>query len=78
MSKFIGYSKFCLIDLNSKTAGCYDNYNNIQTTCKQQKVFESDNQNQVKSNTPSSNSIMATVRDTTIDYNYFRASRTTQ
>jgi hypothetical protein len=81
MSKFVGYSKSCLIDLNSKSSGCEDKYNNIQTTCKQQKVFVSEDSKQIKevqNNTPSYNNIMSSIRDTTIDYNYFRASRTTQ
>ena len=76
MSKDMGYGKHCWIDLNSKKADCGDKYNNIQTTCKPEKVFVS---TPSKTSTPSSSyqGIMANgVRDTSIDYNYFRASRT--
>jgi hypothetical protein len=78
MSKFVGHSNLCLIDLNSKTGGCADKHNNIQTTCKQQKVFVSEDSKEMKheqSNTPSHSNIMSSVRDTSIDYNYFRVSR---
>lgn len=85
MSKFVGNSNLCLIDLNSKTGGCDIKNNNIQTTCKQQKVFVSEDSQHVKSVTeskpPSSTHndiISSNVRDPTIDYNYFRASKTTQ
>lgn len=76
MSKFEGYDKYCMIDLNNKTANCGDKYNNVATTCKvvrdPVKTFY-DN-----SNTPSGsvdNQILKATRDPNIDYNYFRAGR---
>jgi hypothetical protein len=74
MSKDMGYGKHCWIDLNSKKADCGDKYNNIQTTCKREKVFVS---TENKEKTPSATGMMVNgVRDTSIDYNYFRAGRT--
>jgi hypothetical protein len=72
---------YCLIDKDSKTAGCINNHNNIQTECTPQKVFvASDSGHKVtsapSSSVPSTNDIMSSVRDPTIDYNYFRAGRT--
>ena len=81
MSKSVGYGKFCLIDKENKTASCGDIYNNIQTTCKPAKVFFAEDSQHIKleTKTPSStnsDTIINSVRDPTIDYNYFRASRT--
>ena len=85
MSKFVGHNNLCLIDLNSKTGRCDDKTNNIHATCKQQKVFVPEDSHRVKSGdeskTPSSTHndvISSNIRDPTIDYNYFRASKTTQ
>lgn len=88
MSKFVGYGKFCEIDKDNKTAGCADKYNNIQTTCKNTKVFAPEDSQPAKSvksvtgsktPSPTYTDIMSSgSRDPTIDYNYFRASRTTQ
>jgi hypothetical protein len=77
MSKFQGLNQFCMVDKDSKNGGCKDMNNNIHTTCKQEKVFVSTDKND-KTSTPSSasNNIMVNgVRDTSIDYNYFRSSR---
>jgi hypothetical protein len=81
MSKFVGYGKFCWVDKDNKTAGCGDKYNNIQTTCKPAKVFVAEDSHHFKSGSktpsPTHADIMSHgVRDPTIDYNYFRASRT--
>lgn len=76
MSKFEGYDKYCLIDLNNKTANCGDMNNNIQTTCK--KVVNPVKTFYDNSATPSGsmdNQILKTTRDPNIDYNYFRVSR---
>jgi hypothetical protein len=76
MSKFIGYDKYCTIDLDSKKADCGDKNHNVQTTCARVK----DNVKTYYDNsaTPSAsltNQTMAIARDPSIDYNYFRASR---
>ena len=80
MSKSVGYGKFCWIDIENKTASCGDKYNNIQTTCKPAKVFLAEDSQHIKHETKSPSStnsdIINSVRDPTIDYNYFRASRT--
>jgi len=76
MSKFIGYDKYCTIDLDSKKADCGDKNHNVQTTCAPVKDHVKtfyDN-----SSTPSAsltNQTLAIARDPSIDYNYFRASR---
>jgi len=77
---------YCLIDKDSKTAGCINNHNNIQTECTPQKVFVASDSGHKVTSAPlilspstslsSSNDIMSSVRDPTIDYNYFRAGRT--
>lgn len=83
MSKDTGYHKFCLIDKDNHTANCFDKYNNIQSKCTPAKVFvaeDSQSHKTSESKTPShtDNNIMSIARDPTIDYNYFRASRTNQ
>ena len=75
MSKDTGYHKFCWIDKNNNTANCGDKYDNIQTKCKPVKVFAAEASNS-KTTSNSYTDIMASgVRDPTIDYNYFRSSR---
>lgn len=73
MSKNMGYNKFCWIDINNKKADCADKYENVQTTCKREKVFTAEPKEKV---TSKSTNIIDSVRDTSIDYNYFRASNT--
>jgi hypothetical protein len=58
-------------------------YNNIHSKCMHAKVFVAEDSQYSKtseSRTPShtNNNIMSTTRDPTIDYNYFRASKTKQ
>ena len=83
MSRDTGYHKFCLIDKDNHTANCADKYNNIHSKCMHAKVFVAEDSQYSKtseSRTPShtNNNIMSTTRDPTIDYNYFRASKTKQ
>jgi len=74
MSNFIGYGNYCWIDTKDKKANCADKYKNIQTTCKPVNVFNT-NDNIATSSKPYTDILSSGVRDTTIDYNYFRASR---
>jgi hypothetical protein len=74
MSKFVGYDKYCMIDLNNKTSNCGDKYVELTRNCTKVndtiKTFY-----EPKTSTPLENETLKIARDPTIDYNYFRAGR---
>ena len=76
MPKFMGYDKYCMIDLNNKTSNCGDKYNNVQTTCTKVKdTVKTFYDNSASPSSSLDNQILKIARDPNVDYNYFRAGR---